>query len=264
MSKKKDESEDKDYCVDAVCHVCSQEFKARYNVGDRAKVCTPKSHVCQSKTVKIPNRRDKYIKCVDGCCRSKYYRGAAGAATNTALDTRKFLNQEEFDKVIAASFKLGEPFGIALRFTIETGCRCGETLLIRKRHLEIRPGPLSVVRIPTLKKAGRPVLPVHLDNKSKFTIEIQKWAKKMKPDDLLFQVAKRSFQRAFERILDRIKPDRASLVHLLRHTRASRLVRSGLDPNTIRQEMRWSSIELLKVYAHTTEDEVSKAFDKIR
>jgi len=28
--------------------------------------------------------------------------------------------------------------------------------------------------------------------------------------------------------------------------------------------MRWASIELLKVYAHTTKDEVSKAFEKIR
>jgi integrase len=263
MNKKKKE-EDPEYCFDAVCHVCSQEFKARYNVRDRAKVCTKASHVCVRKTVKIPGRKDKLISCVDGCCRSKYYKGTASSATSAALDSRKFLNDQEYAKVQAASKKLRQPFGVGLRFTLETGCRCGETLLIRKRHLEFRDGKLSVVRIPTLKKAGHPVLPVHLDNKAPIVAELREWSKKMKPDDFLFPMAKRTFQRVFERILDRIKPDRASLVHILRHTRASRLVRSGLDPNTIRQEMRWASIELLKVYSHTTEDAVADAFGRIR
>lgn len=262
--KKKPEKADPNYCVSAVCHVCSTEFKARYNMVGRAKVCTLPSHKCQRKTIKIPGRRDKLISCVDGCCKSKYYKGTAGAASNTALDSRKFLSDPEFDKVLKASFKLDPPFGIGLRFTLETGCRCGETLLIRKRHLEFKDGPLSIVRIPTLKKAGHPVLPVHIDNKGKLVDELRAWAKRMKPDDFLFPMAKRTFQRVFERILDRVKPERASLVHILRHTRASRLVRSGLDPNTIRQEMRWASIELLKVYAHTTEEEVSTAFGKIR
>ncbi len=272
----KKEDVDREYCFDAVCHVCSQEFKARYNVRERAKVCTPPDHVCQRKTIKIPGRKDKLITCVEGCCKSKYYKGTASAASSTSLDSRKFLSDQEYEKVVAASMKLEPEFGMGLRFTLETGCRCGETLLVRKRHLELTNGyedkktgewigePLSVVRIPTLKKAGHPLLPVHIDNKGKFIVELRDWVKRLKPEDLLFPVAKRSFQRAFERILDRIKPDRASLIHLLRHTRASRLVRSGLPPNVIREEMRWASIELLKVYAHTTAAEVSKAFDKIR
>lgn len=255
---------DHEYRIDAVCHVCSRKFKARYNIGDRAKVCTSPDHVCKRKTVEIPGRRDKLISCIEGCCKSKYYKGTSIASINTALDSRKFLNRSEYEKVLNASRNLADPFGIGLRFTLETGCRCGETLLVRKRHLEFKNGPLSVVRIPTLKKAGHPLLPVHLDNQGKFVAELRKWSSKMKPKDLLFEMAKRSFQRAFERILDQIKPDRASLVHLLRHTRASRLVESGLDPNTIREEMRWASIELLKVYGHTTEEKVSKAFKKIR
>jgi len=262
--KKKIDKVDKEYNVPAVCHVCNREFMARFNMVGRAKTCTAKDHVCEKKTLKVSGRKDKIITCVAGCCRSKYYKGTASSATSTSLDSRKFLNDAEFSKVLAASFKLEKPFGVGLRFTLETGCRCGETLLVRKRHLEFKDGPLSIVRIPTLKKAGHPLLPVHLDNKGKFVVELQLWSKKMKPDDLLFPMAKRTFQRTFERILDKIKPDRASLVHILRHTRASRLVRSGLDPNTIRQEMRWASIELLKVYSHTTEDEVSAAFGKIR
>jgi integrase len=267
MKKKKEAKADPNYCVDAVCHCCSREFKARYNMVGRAKTCTPPTHVCQRETRKIPGRRDKIITCVEGCCKSKYYKGTASSATSTSLDSRKSLNDVEFTKVLAASFKLDDPYGIGLRFTLETGCRCGETLLIRKRHLEFKDpkvSDLSVVRIPTLKKAGHPVLPVHLDNKGKLVSELQAWSKKMKPDDLLFPMAKRTFQRVFERLLDKIKPDRASLVHILRHTRASRLVRSGLDSNTIRQEMRWASIELLKVYSHTTEEKVSEAFGKIR
>ncbi len=276
MKKKKPPVEDPNYCVDAVCHVCSREFKARYNMVGRAKVCTSQDHVCKRKTVKIAGRRDKIITCIETCCKSKYYKGTASSASNTALDSRKFLSDDEYAKVLKVSFKLDQPFAIGLRFTLETGCRCGETLLIRKRHLELTAGywdkktgkfvgnPLSVVRIPTLKKAGHPLLPVHIDNKGKFIDELREWTKKLKPDDLLFPMAKRTFQRVFERILDKIKPDRASLVHLLRHTRASRLVRSGLDPNTIRSEMRWASIELLKVYSHTTADEVSTAFGKLR
>jgi integrase len=273
---KKKEEGNGEYCFDAVCHVCGREFKARYNVRARARVCTPPEHVCPRKTVKVPGRKDKLISCVEGCCRSKYYKGTASAASSTALDARKFLTDPEYEKVQNASRKLPDPFGIGLRFTVETGCRCGETLLVRKRHLEFTDGhwdkktkkfvgsPLSIVRIPTLKKIGHPVLPVHLDNKGEFVPELREWARRMKPDDFLFDMAKRSFQRAFERILDRIKPDRASLVHLLRHTRASRLVRSGLPPNVIREEMRWASIELLKVYAHSTAEEVSQAFDNIR
>lgn len=256
--------ENKEYCFSATCHVCGRKFKARYNVRDRARVCTPPEHECKRKIVKIEGKGDKAISCVDGCCRSKYYKGVARAATSTALDSRKYLNDDEYKEFQRASRKLKPPFGIGLRFTMETGCRCGETLLVRKRHLEFSKGPLSIVRIPTLKKPGHPLLPVHLDNESSLVAELQEWAKDMKPADFLFSMSKRTFQRVFERILDEIKPDRVGLVHLLRHTRASRLVASGLPPTVIQEEMRWGSIELLQVYAHTTEDVVSKAFRKIR
>ena len=135
---------------------------------------------------------------------------------------------------------------------------------MRKSYVEFKGGPLSVVRIPTLKNTGHPLLPVHIDNHGEFMKEFRGFVKKFKPNDLLFPMSKRTFQRVFERILDRVKPDRSSLIHILRHTRASRLVRSGLDSNTVRQEMRWRSIELLKVYSHTTEESVASALGKIR
>lgn len=253
----------KEYCVAAVCHVCSKKFLARFNMVGRAKTCTPPTHKCQRKTVQVPGRRDKLISCVDGCCKSKYYKGTASSAASE-IDSRKFLSDGEYEKVLKATYKVEDPFGLALRFTIETGCRCGETLLSRRHHFDFREGKLSVVRVVTLKKAGHPLLPVYLDNSSKIVEELRVYTKKLKPDDLLFPIAKRTFQRVFERILDKIKPDRASLIHILRHTRASRLVRSGMDLNTVRKQMRWASIELLKTYGHTTEDEVADAFGKMQ
>ncbi len=265
MKKKKEKVVlDKDYCVAAVCHVCSRAFMARYNMGDRAKTCTSKDHICERKTIKIPGRRDKLITCVEKCCRSQYYKGSAGAMVTSAIDSRKFLNGVEYTKTIQESHKLENPYGIAIRFTLETGCRCGETLLVRKRHLELRTGPLSTIRMPTLKKAGHPELPVDLDNSGKFAKELMTWIKRMKPDDLLFPIAKRTFQRSFERILDKVKPDRSSLVHIMRHTRASRLIAAGFDFNYVRKQLRWSSIELAKIYVHTEEEKVVGLMERLR
>lgn len=264
MSKKKEAPADPDYCVEAVCHVCSRQFLARYNMVGRAKTCTPPSHVCERKTVKIPGRRDKLITCTAKCCRSQYYKGSASAMVSSEIDSRKFLNKIEYDKVIRESLKIDDPFGISIRFTLETGCRCGETLLVRKRNLEIQPGPISIIRMPTLKKAGHPELPVDLDNNSNLAKELASWTKKLKPDEVLFQIAKRTFQRVFERILDKVKPDRASLVHIMRHTRASRLIDAGFDFNYVRKQLRWSSIELAKIYVHTEKEKTVSLMEKLR
>ena len=263
MSKKK-LSADPNYCVASVCHVCSKEFMARYNMVDRARTCTPPTHVCQRKTLKIPGRKDKLITCIEKCCRSQYYKGSAGAMVTAQIDSRKFLNKVEYTKVIQESRKLQNPDGIAIRFTLETGSRCGETLLVRKRHLELKPGPLSTIRMMTLKKSGHPLLPVDLDNNGQLAKELVVWIKKLKPDDLLFQIAKRTFQRVFERILDKVKPERAGLVHIMRHTRASRLIAAGFDFNYVRKQLRWSSIELAKIYVHTEEEKVVGLMEKLR
>jgi integrase len=245
-----------EYRVPSKCRVCGKSFMARYNVADRARVCTPPTHKCRPGT-----KNGKKTMCLDACCRSKYRRGVA-AAVGSAIDSRKFLNDAEFKKFTAEAARLKDPKGIAVRFIVETGCRLGESLLVRKEHLEFKAGDLSVIRIPTLKKAGHPEMPVYVMNGA-FTKDLQKWSEKLGPSDALFDVGRRTLQRVFERILDGIKPDRASLVHLLRHTRASRLSASGLDPNTIREQMRWASIELLKVYSHTTEEKVAKALKRM-
>ncbi len=255
----------KEYRIPANCFVCSKAFLARYNVGDdRAKTCTPPTHECKRKTLKIPGRRDKLITCIDGCCKSKYYKGSTLSSANASIDSRKFLDDREYKAVIAAARKIGDPAGITIRFILETGCRCGEALLVRKQYLDWKDGQLSTIRMPTLKKAGHPLLPVHLDNGGDVAKELRVWVKKMGPNDLIFRIPKRTLQYALERILDKIKPDRASLVHILRHTRASRLIEAGADWNYVRSQLRWSSIELAKIYVHTTEAKVASTFEKLR
>lgn len=251
------------YTIPATCSVCSIKFLARFNVGDRAKVCTKPSHKCKME-IQVVNGREKRISCPDKCCRDQYRRASASMA-GAQIDSRKFLSDSEYRKAEKAICALAdEGLKMGLWFILETGCRLGETLLVRRSHLDWRPGKLSVVNIPTEKKVGHPALPVHLENGRPFVRALRKWAQGIAPAAPLFTIGRRTMQRAFERILNVVKPDRASLIHILRHTRASRLTASGMDPNTIRGELRWSSIELLKVYSHTTEEKIAKAFGRMR
>lgn len=254
----------KEYRIPARCAVCGQSFLARYNTGGRAKVCTPPSHKCPEEVKILSSGKRKVITCVERCCRDRYRKASAVQATS-ALDSRKFLNNAEYKLTLKAIRGIFDAdLRMALWFILETGCRLGEALLVRGEHLDFRPGKLSVVGIPTEKKIGHPVLPVHLDNKIPFVGELRRWVADRKPGDPLFNAGRRTMQRTLERILDKVKPERASLVHILRHTRASRLVEAGLDMNTIRSQMRWSSIELVKVYAHTTEEKLAAGLARLR
>lgn len=241
-----------DYTVPSKCHVCEEKFLARYNVASRAKVCTPPTHTCR------PGKKDdEKIRCLDKCCRSKYQRGVAAAIMDSAIDPRKVLSDDELEETLKASKGLENPAGITLRFIAETGCRLGEAFLIRKESLQWQQGSYSVVKIPTLKRAGRPLRSVHLNNKGPHVPELRKWASRLEAGATLFDIPRRSLQHALERILRKVKPDRASLVHIFRHTRASRLLAAGADMAYVRQQLGWSSLELLKIYAHTSEEKIT-------
>jgi len=248
------------YTIDATCHVCPKKFKARYNVGDRAKVCTLPTHQCRPGKTKSGKRTT----CSDGCCRSKYRASATAAHMDNAIDERKVLSTAEFDHVIADLRKLEDPKRIALWFIAVTGCRLRESLLVRADAVRFQDGPISAVKIPTLKRGGRPVRTVDLDNKSEFIKSFRKWVEELKPDDLLFEVAPRTLQSALEVILEKRKPDRESLVHLFRHTRASQLIAAGADWNYVRAQLGWSSLEMGKIYVHVSRDKVASILDKIR
>lgn len=250
-----------DYTFKARCHICSKDFFARYNVAARAKCCTLPTHKCRK-----GKKGGRNVRCVDNCCRSQYLAGVSSASMDSAIDPRKVLTDAEFGRVWRATQRLLDPEGITLRFIAATGCRLSESLLVRTEALQLQPAAVfSSVRIPTLKRKGRPLRTVHLSNKGDKIIvpELLRWAKGLKPDDLLFPVAKRTLQRALERILEPIKPDRESLVHILRHTRASQLTAAGADLNYVRQQLGWSSLEMAKIYTHTSQDKIVDVLDKI-
>jgi hypothetical protein len=164
-----------DYRVPATCHVCAGKFMARYNVAARAKTCTSPDHKCR-KGVK----HGKKTPCLDGCCRSKYYRGAS-AAMDSVVDPRYVLSDLEFEKMWNESKKLEDPEGITIRFIARTGCRLEESRLIFPSAVEWMQGPISIVRIPTVKRAGRPVRQVHLNNKDAYTDELREWVTRRCP-----------------------------------------------------------------------------------
>jgi molybdate transport system regulatory protein len=252
------------YTVPATCHVCSRRFMARYNVGSRAKVCTSPGHACKKGDKKV--KGDQKIPCVEKCCRSRYARSASSAAMDNAIDPKKVLSDSEFKQVVAETRKTKDLLSIALRFIAATGCRLGEALLVRMRDVDFRRGNLSVVKIPTLKRGGRPIRSVFLRNDHWMIAELRfilSVLKDRKSSKMLFPVARRSLQRRLEGILEKYKPDREGLIHIFRHTRASQLVKAGVPMNTIRQQLGWSSIELLKIYAHSGEDEIASALEGV-
>jgi integrase len=247
------------YTAPATCHICGKAYLARYNVGERARVCTLPEHKCKREERILAGGKRKVIQCVEGCCRSKYARSASAAMMDNAIDPRKVLSNEEFGATIKDSRKVSNPIGICIRFIAAIGCRLRESLLVRARDVILQQGKVSVVKTPTLKRGGRPIRSVYIRNSHPVMSEIRDLLKHRKPNDLLFPVAARTLQRAVELILEKRKPDRASLVHIFRHTRASQLLKAGVDPNVVRQQLGWSSIEMLKIYAHTDKDTLANA-----
>jgi integrase len=189
---------------------------------------------------------------------------ASGTAfMDSAIDTKKLLLDDEYDRTIAEIMKLYDPDRIALLFIAQTGCRLGEVSRVTANDITFGKGRVSMVRIRTLKRTGHPVRQVHLDNNEAAVKLLKLWAQRIPPDRPLFSTSKRMLQWHLERILNKIKPDRETLVHIFRHTKASRLVRSGAPLTYVRQQLGWSSLEPLRVYAHTTEEEVVKIMDKV-
>lgn len=239
------------YRVETTCHVCGKKFLSRYNVGRRAKVCTPRDHVCEPLKKTSPNGATRIMACLVSCCRSRYQKISA-ASMDTAIDKRKLLSKDEFALVAGAMQKLEDPVRIGLRFVAGTGCRLGEAMLVRGKDLGLDEIPPSI-HVPTLKRSGRPVRTVHLHDRA-FVRELRLWADKLDPEERLFPCSRRSLQRWLRRLLDRLGLAKDSLTHLLRHTRASQLSAAGFDVNYIRGQLGWSSVEMARIYMHVEED----------
>lgn len=247
-----------EYTYKTTCWICGKQFMARYNLGKKAKTCTPPTHKC-----KRSKKNGKTIVCVEKCCRSRYRASASQAAMDNAIDPRKVLSKTEFFEAIRKSEGLPEDRRVGIQFVAYTGCRLGEALLVRVKDILWQTGSFSIVKIPTLKRRdARPQRSVHIDNKSQFAKVLRAWAGRRPKESVLIPVHRRTLQRAAEEILKKVKPDRESLVHIFRHTRASRLIGSGARLNYVRQQLGWQSLELLKIYDHSEEDEIRDVLRK--
>lgn len=241
------------YNQEAYCSVCDTKYLARYNMGKRAKVCTPPDHECQLQSTKRPNGTIKTIPCIERCCRSRDRSASSGQMMDQAIDERKLLDPAEFRKFMKEAHKLKDPVGIAIRFIAKTGGRLGEGLLVRVRDLDLH-RKIPVVKIPTLKRGNRPLRTVDLQS-AEIVKELKAWAKGKPPMDFLFPVPRRTLQRNVTKILKKLKLEKDSCVHLLRHTRATQLLTAGASWTYLRQQMGWSNLEMAKIYTHTGDQE---------
>lgn len=239
------------YRIPATCLVCRKKFKARYNVGRRAKVCTKPSHKCR-KGKKLGVK----VSCRKGCCRSKYFRTIGAYGVSAKEDRRCILSSGEFSRMWKLSQSLPNPAGIALRFMARTGCRQEEARVVLPGDLKWSGGLTSVVLI-----GGRSV---HLSNGDAFTRELRKWEMGAPGGKPLFPVARRTLQRSLEKILDVVKPDRLGLTYILRRTRASQIMRAGGDWNYLQSQLGFSAREPQDRYIHASRPKASDVLGRIK
>ncbi len=236
------------YTIPARCRICGTRFLARYNVGSRAKCCTRGSHSCSPSSNTLPSGKVKTIPCKIKCCRSQYAQGKSATMMDHAIDQTKVLSDPEFKKVVALIRQLPNREKMPLLFIAATGCRLGESFLVYPEDLDFT-SQIPSARIPTLKRKGRPVRTVDLTDPI-FTRELKAYSKTRK-NLVLFEAGRRTLQKKFKEVLANAKLKKSGAVHLLRHTRASQLIRAGCDLPEVRRLLGWASLEMLKIYAHT-------------
>lgn len=255
------------YTVPARCRVCGERFMARYNVASRAKVCT-RGHECTPEMQTLPSGKTRSIPCKDKCCRSQYAQGQSATLMDQSIDESKVLSAGEFPLVMGVIRTFASREKMPLLFIAATGCRLGEALLVYPDDLNLRENRkgrdfasmLPTVKIPTLKRKGRPIRTVDITD-YRFSDELYKWAKERPVDKPLFDASRRNLQKKFKDALKEAKLSKSGAVHILRHTRASQLIRAGCELPEIRRLLGWASLEMLKIYAHTdieTRREVGK------
>jgi integrase len=215
--------------------VCGRSFTPHYNTGRRAKVCP------------------------DPKCKAKYKKHSGGNNANVALDPRRFLSEDEFQRFVKRTYK--RPDGLALRFIAGTGCRVGESVLVRPEDLHLDTDK-PLVRMITLKRKTRPVRSVLLFDKT-LVAELKAHAKDAPQGEALFDVSVRTLEDRFEQILKDLNlyDKKDGNTHLMRHTRASQLARAGFTPHEIAQQMGWASLQMAMRYTHS---DVDSMFERSR
>jgi integrase len=248
--------------VEKQCYICSKIFYPPPNLVRRAKVCTPTSHECQKKVIERLDGRKKVMPCTAKCCRSRYRASAAISLMDQAIDARKLLTDEEFVRVIRETYKMNGLVGYAIRFIAVTGCRVGETALVRREDARVDEDP-PVVKIPTLKRGGRPVRTVDLHDLA-FVKELRHVLVACLPGAAIFPIPKRTLQDRWSRMVGALEISKDTGIHVLRHTRASQLVEAGASLTYVRSQLGWSTITMAGIYAHTSKKARQKIMEKMQ
>lgn len=126
-----------------------------------------------------------------------------------------------------------------LVFLVDTGCRAGETQLVRMEDLTLD-GETPCVTLRHTKSGKTRTVPL--------TPRAAKAARKMVMHPDHGRISGTGLVTRFNRIRDRAKLDSRFTMHTLRHTCATRLVRSGVSLLTVRDWLGHSSVAVTELY----------------
>jgi len=139
---------------------------------------------------------------------------------------------------------------------LNTGLRHNELLALKWQDVDFEN---SFILLPETKAGNAQTVPMN-----QATVDILKKAKRYgdyvisKKNGERFQIMRKSFNSAARRAgLGHITP------HVLRHTWATLLIKSGVSLRTVQELGRWSSVSLVERYSHVAESEAKKAAEHI-
>ncbi len=194
----------------------------------------------------------------------------------------RVLTKEEQQKFMDTCKAQPHDGGLAFILDLATGLRLGELLAVTWDDIDIEAGVLKVSRnisrimnMDTKKteimegtpktKAGKRSIPI--------PTSVFEMLKAYKPEDerkgLLFPssagtpIEPRNMQRKFYNMIEKAEIEKAN-IHALRHTYCTRLLESGVQPNTAKELMGHSSIQVtLDIYGHVMPEMKHSAVDTI-
>jgi molybdate transport system regulatory protein len=161
-----------------------------------------------------------------------------------------FLNYyEEIERYRKARGRLWVIY-LFLRYT---GARLNEVLHINDTtDIDFRNSEIRVITLKQRKKSLR-IVPIHTKAISELMIYLSQY-----PDmkGKIFALTGRAFQLAFKTVCQRAKiPQQLSHPHILRHTRAIELLRSGVPVTIVQDLLGHSSLNTTAIYLRMSSQE---------
>ncbi len=183
-----------------------------------------------------------------------WLKAQAAAKIDGVLERNKYMDEDERKIFFATLDKAGDRWRILYRLMINACLRIGEVGFLTPSDFEVE-GSLSTVYVTTLKKKGRPRLPVDVDEQTVKEVLAFTKKQKMKPGERIWKIGVQQIRAEFRNILKVSGIKRRLVPHCLRHTgilmRAA-AARAVEDLEWVRRSARHSSIEMTMVYLHTT------------